>query len=146
MKINVSINTKCSEPEVTVENYDINDEVNEIVRKLSEPSIHMIAGFAEDIVRILDPGEIYRIYAQSGKVIAETDKEHYVLRLRLYELEERLNNKRFVRISNSEIINLSKIQEFDLSFTGTIQVKLKNGNSSFVSRRYMNKIKKTIGM
>ncbi len=73
------------------------------------------------------------------------DKE-YVLRLRLYEAEERLNGKDFVRISNSEIINIKKAIKFDLSTAGTICVSLSNGNISFVSRRYVTKIKNTLGI
>ena len=75
-----------------------------------------------------------------------TDKKEYVLHLRLYEVEERLKNKGFVRISNTEIINIKKAKKFDLSSVGTICVSLTNGNISFVSRRYVTKIKKTLGI
>lgn len=87
-----------------------------------------------------------RIYADNGKVLAVTDKGEYVLRLRLYEAEEYLSECRFVRISNSEIINLNKVSHFDLSFTGTICVKLLNGTTTYVSRRYVSKIKKILGI
>ncbi|MDE7379833.1 MAG: LytTR family transcriptional regulator, partial [Clostridia bacterium] len=86
------------------------------------------------------------IYAAVGKVFAVTDKKEYVLRLRLYEAEEKLNGKGFVRISNSEIINIKKAKKFDLSTIGTICVSLSNGDISFVSRRYVSKIKKTLGI
>ena len=65
---------------------------------------------------------------------------------RLYEIEERLNPHQFVRISNSEIINLKRVDNFDLSFTGTICVKLSNGTTTYVSRRYVAKIKKILGI
>ena len=92
------------------------------------------------------PTEIVRIYAAVGKVFAVTDKKEYVLRMRLYEAEEKLGGKGFVRISNSEIINIKKAKKFDLSTAGTICVSLSNGNVSFVSRRYVSKIKKTLGI
>ena len=66
--------------------------------------------------------------------------------MRLYQVEEKLTGRRFVRISNSEIINLNKTANFDLSFAGTIQVKLKNGDVTFVSRRYVSEIKKILGI
>lgn len=75
-----------------------------------------------------------------------TDKGEYVLRLRLYELEKRLSSCQFVRISNSEIINLKKVSHFDLSFTGTICVKLSNNTTTYVSRRYVSKVKKILGI
>ena len=87
-----------------------------------------------------------RIYSAVGKVFAVTDKKEFVLRLRLYEIEERLSSKSFVCISNSEIINIRKAKKFDLSTVGTICVSLTNGNVSFVSRRYVTKIKKILGI
>ena len=68
------------------------------------------------------------------------------LRLRLYEIENRLPSNQFIRISNSEIINLKKVNNFDLSFTGTICVKLSNGITTYVSRRYVPKLKKILGI
>ena len=60
------------------------------------------------MVEALEPAEIYRVFAESGKVFAETNHGEYALRLRLYEAEQRLDSKTFVRISNSDIINLRK--------------------------------------
>ena len=59
---------------------------------------------------------LFRIYAEEGKVFAKTEYDLYQLRLRLYELEERLDDTLFVRISNSEIVNLKKVKNLDLSF------------------------------
>jgi DNA-binding LytR/AlgR family response regulator len=70
----------------------------------------------------------------------------FILRVRLYELEERLDKTRFVRISNSEIVNLKAVKKIDLSFTGTIGITLSNGATSYVSRRYVSKIKQVLGM
>ena len=87
-----------------------------------------------------------RIYLNSGKVVAVTDKGEHILRLRLYEIEKLLLTDQFIRISNSEIINLKKVNNFDLSFTGTICVKLSNGVTTYVSRRYVPKLKKILGI
>lgn len=87
-----------------------------------------------------------RIYLNSGKVVAVTDKGEYILRLRLYEIENLLLTDQFIRISNSGIINLKKVNNFDLSFTGTICVKLSNGVTTYVSRRYIPKLKKILGI
>ena len=52
----------------------------------------------------------------------------------------------FVRISHSEIISLRKITALDLSLTGTIRVTLEGGAVSYVSRRYVRKIKEALGL
>ena len=146
MQIEIKIEAGCIEPRVIVITGKIDEEINALLRRLSEESPQMIAGFQEDTVRILDAEEIVSIYASNGKVYCRADSGTYTLRLRLYEAEERLDGKKFVRISNSEIINLHRVRGFDLSFTGTICVTMKDGSSTFVSRRYVSKIKQILGM
>ena len=106
----------------------------------------MLAGFRNDTLEILEQPDIFRIYAAAGKVYAVTNRGEYSLNLRLYELEERLDKDRFVRISNSEIINLKKVKAFDLRFSGTICVSLSDGTVTYVSRRYVAKIKQVLGI
>ena len=146
MQVEIRIDSTVREPKVSVLTDRMTDEVNEIVRKISETEPAMLAGFREDTVTVLDPEEIYRIYAANGKVFAVTAKAEYSLRMRLYEVEERFRGSSFVRISNSEIINLKAVRSFDLSLAGTIRVALKNGEAAYVSRRYVAKIKEALGM
>lgn len=146
MKIDVDIDKEYKELEVLIRNDEMNQEVNDIIKKLSESTPNVIAGIKNDRVKILDDAEIIRIYAQSSKVYAITKTDEYLLKLRLYELEQRLSQSKFVRISHSEIINLNEVINFDLSFTGTIQVKLSNNNMTYVSRRYVSRIKKILGI
>lgn len=146
MKIEIKIDDTAPETKVIIVTPEMTESVQALVKRLSEEQPRVIAGFSRDTVRLLEQNEILRIYAAEGKVFAATEKDEFTLRLRLYELEERLDKKRFVRISNSEIVNLGKITGFDLSFTGTIQVSLSNGTSTYVSRRYVSKIKTTLGL
>ena len=146
MQVEIRIDSTVREPKVIVLTDRMTDEVNEIVRKISETEPTMLAGFREDTVTVLDPEEIYRIYAANGKVFAVTAKEEYSLRMRLYEAEERFRGSSFVRISNSEMINLKTVRSFDLSLAGTICVSLKNGETAYVSRRYVSRIKEALGM
>lgn len=146
MQVEIKIDPSCKEPKIIVLTDKITDEISLLVRKISEESPQILAGFQKDTLEILDPQDIFRIYAASGKVFATAVKGEYTLRLRLYELEERLDKSQFVRISNSEIINLKKVKSFDLSFTGTICVSLLDGTLTYVSRRYVTKIKQVLGI
>ncbi len=141
MQIEIKIDSSCREPKIIVMTDKMTDEVNTVIKRLSDEAPQMLSGFLGDRLEILEQPDILRIYSSGGKVFAETGRGEYSLRLRLYELKERLDKSSFVRISNSEIINLKKVKGFDLSFTGTICVTLSNGTVTYVSRRYVSKIK-----
>ena len=116
------------------------------MQSLSASYPNVIAGFSGNEVRLLEESEIVRIYAANQKVYVQTANCEYILRPRLYELEERLDKRLFVRISNSEIVNLKKIVRLDLSMSGTICVELNNKTITYVSRRYVTKIKQSLGI
>lgn len=146
MQIEIKIDENCKEPKIIVVTDKMTDEINAILKRVSDEQPKMIAGFKDDIVEVLDPFDIYRIFAASGKVFAETNCSEYTLHMRLYEAEQRLDSRFFVRISNSDIINLKKVKGFDLSFAGTISVTLLNGTVTYVSRRFVAKIKQLLGI
>lgn len=146
MRVEIKIDSSYSEPKIIILTAAMTEEVNIIVSKLSKETPQLISGIKDEKVELIEQDGLIRVYANSGKVFAVTDKGEYTLRLRLYEMEEILDGKRFVRISNSEIINLKKVENFDLNFTGTICVRLTNGTITFVSRRYVSKIKSILGV
>ena len=146
MKVDIKINADYQEPLAVIHTAQIIDEVNSAVKKLSDTSSDIIMGFRQDDAEILNPNDIYRIYAENQKVLAVTDKGVFQIRMRLYQLENKLAGMKFARISNSEIINLKNTEKFDLSIAGTIRVRLKNGQSTYVSRRYVAKIKEILGI
>lgn len=146
MELEIKIDPACENPRIVIITAAMTEEVNELMKKLSQDTPQVLSGTRDEKIVVLDPADLVRIYASDGKVFAVTGKGEYALRLRLYEAEQRLDGNRFVRISNSEIINLKKVQNFDLSLTGTICVKLSDGTVTYVSRRYVGKIKKILGL
>ena len=146
MRVDLKLDSVYIEPLAVIYTAEITDEVTEAVKRLKETGSDIITGFTDERAEILSPDDIYRVYSENQKVLAVTEKGTFRLRMRLYQAEERLSGRKFVRISNSEIINLNKTANFDLSFAGTIQVKLKNGDTTFVSRRYVSELKKILGI
>lgn len=123
MQVEIKIDSSCTEPKVIILIASMTEDVSNIIKKLSEDTLQIISGYKDDKIEILEQTDLIRVYANAGKVFAVTGKGEYILRLRLYEIESRLPSNQFIRISNSEIINLKKVNSFDLSFTGTICVK-----------------------
>ena len=75
--------------------------------------------------------------------------ETLLVKMRLYEFEELAQNcgwTDFIRISNTDIVNFSKVTKLDMSLSGIIRVNFTNGKDAMVSRRYMNKIKDQLNM
>ncbi len=146
MKYEIQIDPSYPEPKVIILTAEITEDVNILTKKLMENSPSVLSGFKDEKIEILEPDNLLRIYANAGKVIAVTDHGEYSLRLRLYEVEERLKQDIFLRISNSEIVNLKKVQSFDLSIAGTISIKMSDGTISYASRRFVSKIRKILGV
>lgn len=109
MNVEIQIDTSYIDPKIIIITASINEKVNGIVKKLSEETPQMLSGIRDGVVKILDKDDIIKIYAESGKTVAVTAEGEYIVRRRLYELEELLIGDSFARISNSEIINLKKV-------------------------------------
>lgn len=146
VKIEIKVDAACKEPMVVIHTDKVTEEIQTLMRRLSQDAPQVLVGFREDEAAVLSEDSMFRVYAEGGRVLAETPEGVYALRLRLYELEERLDKTRFVRISNSEIVNLRKVKGFDLSFAGTICVRMQNEQVTYVSRRYVAKIKQVLGL
>lgn len=146
MDIEVKIDPACPAAKLVLVTPELTEEQEQLLRRLSEETPRVITGVRDGVVTILDPPELLRVYAAAGRVYAVTKDGEYTLRLRLYEAEARLDSGRFVRISNSEIINLGNVRHFDLNLAGTISVTFTDGSVSYVSRRYVAKVKRILGI
>ncbi|MBP1756478.1 MAG: lytTr DNA-binding domain protein [Firmicutes bacterium] len=146
MKIKLIIDKKYTEPEIHICNEEKNNETERLAGIVSQAVNATITAYTENGVELLLCEEVIRIYTENQKIYAATASGTYRLHQRLFELEEILDGRRFVRISNSEIVNLRKIKRLDTSMSGTILMYLQNDITTFVSRRYVSKIKKVLGI
>ena len=105
-----------------------------------------INGYRDSEVFRIRTGDIVRIYGERQRVYAQTKDGVYLLHQRLYVLENQLDGRRFLRISNSEIVNCDTIVRLDISVAGTIGVELEGGIQTFASRRYVKKLREYLGL
>jgi DNA-binding LytR/AlgR family response regulator len=149
VKVKIKLDEQCEETTIVIVTKTMTDEINELVSRLQmtqNQHSDLFVGFKDGNASVVHVQKIVRIYATNQKVYFVTEHGEYMARLRLYEFEERLSQRTFVRISNSEIINLQKVRDFDLSFSGSICVRFIDGSTTYVSRRYVKKIKSVLGM
>ncbi len=146
MKIKLDINPKYTEMEVHICSSADSETVRKVYRTIKNAvDTSVMAHFDGEVIPV-GSSDIIRIYAQNQKVFVTTAKGDYRLYERLYELEEMLDNTVFLRISNSEIVNIKRIRRMDTSLTGTVKMLLDENVETFVSRRYVTKIKKALGI
>lgn len=101
-------------------------------------------GYANGETVKLNGEEVYGFLVESGKVYALTEKERWQVKERLYQLEQQYA-KTFVKINQSCLINLSKIDKFQSSIGGSLSVILKNGYRDYISRRQLKTVKERMG-
>ncbi len=108
-------------------------------------SVPELIGYKENEVVKLNSDLISCFTVEGNKVYALTDSEKLQIKLRLYQLEEILPDT-FVKINQSCIANIRKIERFDTSVSGTLLIKFKNGYKDYVSRRQMKAVKERFGL
>ena len=146
MKLELRSDPALSETEVTVRAPARTPEVNALLDRLSAGDAPLLGVCPDGTAVPLAPEEVLRFYGEDKDVRAQTAEGVYTVRHRLYELEERLDRQQFVRISHSEIVNLRQVTGLDLGLTGTIRMTLTGGVTTYVSRRYVKKIKEVLGL
>lgn len=144
MKLLFVLNEKYKEPEIHLCCEKKTKEICDVRDLLEETLFTKITVYKNQEAKSVAAYEIVRLYSENKKVYARTAKETYEVRDRLYSLEELFRERGFVRISNSEIVNASQIDKLDMGYTGTIRIFLKNGDETYVSRRYVSKIKEVL--
>lgn len=146
--IEVVLDESCVEPQVTIRTREKTEQVENIIcaiETVSENDFPMIPAYSDNNkLEFVSQRDIIRAYTQGRKVLIQTTEHIYTVRKTLFGLEEDLNNKRFLRISRSEIINLYKVKRFDVNLLGTIGVEFEDGTKSWVSRSRVKAVKEML--
>ncbi len=162
MKIQIKVEN-CDLPycviHTPVETQNIRNIAEKIGRMDETGRTANVCGWDGDFCIQVKQENIFRIYSMDKKVYMDVlsngndvfskDTETLLVKMRLYEFEELAENcgwTEFIRISNTDIVNFSKVTRLDMSLSGIIKVNFTNGKNAIVSRRYMNKIKDQLNL
>ena len=146
MKVEFQLQPGLEEPKVVLVAGRESEQLKQLMEHLSKLDLAPIPALSGERTVLLQREDVLRFYTDGKGVCAQTAAGSYPVRLRLYELEERLDGHTFVRISNSEIVNLKKITALDLKLSGTIRITLEGGVTTYASRRSVKKIKEALGL
>ena len=145
--INVILDDSCSDPKIVIHTKERTGQVESIIEaieKVSENEYPRIPAFKDDGMVLLSQRDIVRIHTEGRKVVLDTEKENYTVNRSLSAVEQDLNLDRFIRISQSEIINLYKVKRFEFSIAGTVGIEFENGIKTWAARSRVKAIKKAL--
>lgn len=146
MKVSVELSVEYKEPYVVIYADEVTDEIQRVLELLRDQKEAFITALEkEENIVILQPKEIYMVRVEAGETIIFGEKQKFRSRKRLYELEQQLG-RQFMQISKSTLVNLSYMDSIEAGFNGTLLLKLKNGCKDYVSRTYLPKFKKYLGL
>ena len=146
MKIFVKDKMNLSETEVEIRCKERDSEVEAVLESIKATG-DVLMGEKENGDK--EPVRISRILyleAVDRNVFAYTVDNYYRVRRTLYDLEEHLLQKHFVRISKSTIVNLKAVKRVAPEDGRRLKLLLRNGEWVVVSRNYVNNFKTGIGM
>ena len=100
---------------------------------------------AEEGARVhIGVGDIVAIEAFGHTIEVRTERDTYQSTDRLYQLEMMLDPTRFVRVSNSVIVNRKKIREIRPTFSQKFILTMRDGSRVDVTRSYYGNFKKVM--
>ena len=116
------------------------DELEALVSNYSD----RIPGYLDDEIKMLTVAEIQCITVLDGKTYAiDSQNCRYRLKQRLYELEQQLPDT-FIRINKSALANQRALEQFAVTYAGSVDAVFKCGYREYVSRRCFAEIKRRL--
>lgn len=146
MKIEISIDAEAEE-KITISAKQMTPVLSNFLqdteKRFNSPRLN---GRMNDNVYPIDLDQIVQFVVVDKQVNAITINNNALkLDQRLYQIEEIVGST-FTRISKSEIINLDYIDYLKLEPNGMVELMMKNGNTTYASRRYLNTIKERLSL
>ena len=144
VEIEVVLDERYVDPFVTIKTRSNTQQVENIICAIEDASHNdfpQIAAVKDDAVVFVSQRDIVRVHTEGRKIVIQTADDVFTVKKTLAGLEDMLNPSRFLRISQSEIINLYKVKCFDFNLAGTIGVEFDCGIKSWVSRSRVKQIR-----
>ena len=144
MRVEIKLSEEFKETYAIIYTKEISEEVQRAVEVLEGKGTVVTAKENEKIV-VLEPKEIYMVRMENKEAVIYCKEKKYLAAKKLYELEALLGDN-FMRISKSTIVNLKLIDSVEPSFNAMMYLVMKNGCKDYITRTYLTKFKRYLGM
>lgn len=103
-----------------------------------------IGGIKGDKRYAIPVSGIFYIESVDNRTFIYSSKDCYETPRKLYEFEELLKERNFLRISKSVVLNIMKVESIKPALNGRFSCILGNGEEVIISRKYVNQFKEFI--
>ena len=145
MKIDIDINDQYPETSVTIHAPRLSQDIEKLIAMMRMLDMQVSAEKNGETY-ILDANKILYIEAVERKTYIYTETEMYESELKLYEVEEQLLERDFLRVSKQTIVNLRMIKSLKADINRKIRLTLQNGEQIMVSRMYSDELRQKLGV
>ena len=123
--------------------HSISDEVREIIAFVKSRQ-GQLTGIADERQYEISISDIFYIESVDNKAFIYTKSKVYETRQKLYELEEMLKKKHFLRVSKSTLLNLMKVSAIKPALNSRFTAVLQSGEQVVITRKYVPALKKAL--
>ena len=123
--------------------HEISDEVREIVAFVKSRQ-GQLTGTADDRMYEIAVSDIFYIESVDNKTFIYCKNREYETKQKLYELEEMLREKHFLRVSKPVLLNLMKVSSIKPALNSRFTAVLFSGEQVIISRKYVPELKKAL--
>ena len=141
MKIFVKDKVKISETEVEIRCREKDSEVEAVLESIKSVSDTLMGEKENGDKEPVRVSKVLYFEAVDRNVFAYTTDNFYRVKRTLYDLEDYLTKKHFVRISKSAIVNLKAVKSVAPEDGRRLKLLLRNGEWIVVSRNYVSDFK-----
>lgn len=145
LKIEILVDAEAADLTISVTCKQLTPDVEKLLATLRMMD-HKLTATKNDETYLLDIAQIIYIESVDRKCFIYTDHEVYESDFRLYELEQRLEEYGFFRVSKSFLIHLHNIQSLKADINRKIRITMSNGEQIIASRQYADALKKRLGV
>ena len=123
--------------------YRISEKVREIIAFVKSRQ-GQLTGTADDRQYEIAVSDVFFIESVDNKTFIYTKNKVYETRHKLYELEDILKEKRFLRVSKSTLLNLMKVSAIKPALNSRFTAELFSGEQVIITRKYVPELKKAL--
>ena len=123
--------------------HSVSEEVREIVAFVKSRR-GQLTGIPDERQYEISISDIFYIESVDNKAFIYTKSKVYETRQKLYELEEMLSKKHFLRVSKSTLLNLMKVSAIKPALNSRFTAVLQSGEQVVITRKYVPALKKAL--